>query len=139
MYLIDCSSKLIWLYALLRSAVVNIGPFILVRATSTGSIGQLHLDSSITLFKYRASNTIFNDSPFRRIITGFVNVFPVENCSLLTGAIMSYFFNTSSNFWILSLRCIGTLLILCFLKIAPFFIGRFNFTFVFPTSNFVVA
>ena len=133
MYLIDCSSKGIWLYALLRSAVVNIFPFILVRATSTGSIGQLHLYSSIKLFKYRASNTIFNDSPFRRINTGFVNVFPVDYCSLFTGAVMSYFFNTSSSFWILSLRCTGTLLILCFLKIASFFIGKFNFTFFFPT------
>ena len=123
----------------MRSAVVNIVPLIRVRATSTGSIGQLHLDSSIMLFKYCASNTKFNDSPFRRINYGFVNVFPVDNCSLLTGAIMSYFFNTSSNFWILSLRCIGTLLILCFLKIASFFIGRFNITFVFPPSNFVVA
>ena len=119
--------------------MLKIISFIRVRATSTGSIGQLHLDSSIMLFNYCASNTIFNDSPFCRIIYGFVNVFPVDNCSLLTGTIMSYFFNTSSNFWILSLRCIGTLLILCFLKIASFFIGRFNFTFVFQPSKFVVA
>ena len=138
-YRIDSSSSGIWLYALFRSAVVNIVPLILVRATSTGSIAQLHLDSSIMLFKYLASSTIFRDSPFRSIITGFVNVFPVDSCSLLTGAMMSYFFNISNSFCILSRRCIGTLLIRCFLKIASFFIGRFNFTFVLPTSNFVVA
>ena len=137
MYLNDCSSKRIWIYALLRSAVVNIVLFIRVKATSTDSNGQLHIVSSIMLLKYRASNTFFNDSPFHRIITGFVNVFPVDNCSLFTGAIMSYFFNTSSSFWIISLECIGTLLHLCFLKLASFYIGKF--TFVFPTSNFVFA
>ena len=96
----DSLSNGIWLYALalFRSAVVKIVPFIRVNATSTGSIGQLHFDSSIILFKYLASKTIFSDSPFRAMITGFVNVLPLENCSLLTDEIISYFFNTSSSF-----------------------------------------
>ena len=114
MYLIDCSSSGIWFYALFRSAVVNIVPFVLVITTSTVSISQLHFDSAITLFTYLASRTIFKDSPFRNMITGFVNVFPVDSCSLFTGAMMSYISKTSSIFWILSLRCIDTLLILCF-------------------------
>ena len=94
----DSISKGIWLFALIRSAVVKIVPFIRVNATSTGSIGQLHLDSSIILFKYLASKTIFSDSPFHRMITGFVNVLLVDNCSLLTGDTISYHFNTSSSF-----------------------------------------
>ena len=131
MSLIDCSSNGIWLYALLRSAVVNIFSFIGVSATSTSSMGQLHFDSSIMLFRYLASNNIFKDSPFRSIITGFVNVFPVDSCSLLTGAIMWYFFNTSKSFWILSLRCISTLHVLCFLNIASFFHRKVQFHFCF--------
>ena len=103
-YLIDSLSNGIWLYALFISAVVNFVSFILVNATSTGSMGQLHLDLSIILFRYRASKTIFNDSPFCKLITGFVKVLPVESCCLFTGDMMSYFFRTSINFCIRSLR-----------------------------------
>ena len=68
-YLIDLLSKGIWLDALFKYAVVNIVPFFLVHATFTGSIRQLHFDSSIVLFKYLAYKTIFKDSPFRKMIT----------------------------------------------------------------------
>ena len=138
-YLIDSSSNGIWLYALLRSAVVNIVHLFLLKLHQLVQIGQLHFDSSIMLFKYLASSTIFKDSPFRSIITGFVNVFPVDSCSLFYRCNYVIFLRTSNSFCIRSRRCIGTLLILCFLNIASFFIGKFNFTFVFPTSNFVVA
>ena len=137
-YLIDSLSRGIWLYALFKSAVVKIVPFILVSATSTGSIGQLHLYSFITLFRYLASETIFSDSPFRKKITGFFNVLPVESCSLFM-VIWGHFLRTSSSFGILSYRWIGTLLTRCFLRIASFFIWRLSFSFVLTTSNFVVA
>ena len=100
----DCSFSGIWLYALFRSAVVKIVPCILVNPTSTGSFGQLNFDSYIMLFRYLASNTIFKDSPFRNMITGLVNVLPVDNCSLFTGAMISYFFKTSSSFPVLNVN-----------------------------------
>ena len=122
------------------SAVVNIVPFILVDATSyTRSICQLYFDLSIIIFKYLASNKIFIDSPFRKMITGFVKLFPVDNCSLFTGAIISCFLRKSSSFCIRSQSFIGTLMIHIFLNIQSFFIGRFKLTFVFPASSLVVA
>ena len=41
-------------------------------------------DFSMLLFTYLASSTIFSDSPFLSMITGLVNVLPVDNCSLFT-------------------------------------------------------
>ena len=42
-----------------------------MRITWIGSIGQLHLDSSISELRYLASRTIFNDSPFAKMITDY--------------------------------------------------------------------
>ena len=72
----DCSSNGIWLYALFISAVAKYLPFIFVRITSKGSMGQLHFDSSISELRYLASRTIFSDSPLAKTITGLINVLP---------------------------------------------------------------
>ena len=71
---------------------------ILVNATSNGSIGQLLLDLSIILFKYLASRTIFKDSTFRKMMTEFVKMLPVDNCSVLMGEILSNRLRISSSF-----------------------------------------
>ena len=47
-----------------------------MRITWIGSMGQFNLDSSISELRYLASRTIFNDSPFAKMITGFMNVLP---------------------------------------------------------------
>ena len=47
-----------------------------VRIIWIGSIGQLHLDSSISALRYLAARTNFIDSPFAKMITGFMNVLP---------------------------------------------------------------
>ena len=72
------------------SAVVKFLPFIFVRTTWIGSIGQLHLDSSMSELIYPASRTIFSDSPFARIITGLIMVFLFGCSSLFTGDMISY-------------------------------------------------
>ena len=51
-------------------------------------MGQLHFDSSISELRYLASSTIFNDSPFARMITGLINVLPFGCSSLFTGDII---------------------------------------------------
>ena len=51
-------------------------------------MGQLHFVSSIIVFSWRASKTIFSDSPFLRIITGLIKVFPVVSESAFTGAMI---------------------------------------------------
>ena len=51
-------------------------PFIFVKITCIGSMGQLDFDSSISELRYLASRTIFSDSPFARMITGLMNVLP---------------------------------------------------------------
>ena len=71
-YLIDSLSRGIWLYALFKSGVMKIVPFVLVHATSTGSNDQLQFYSSIKLFRYLASISVFKDPPFIRAITGIV-------------------------------------------------------------------
>ena len=55
-----------------------------------GSIGQLHFDSSISELRYLASETIFSDSPFARMIRGLIKVLPFGCSSLFTGEIISY-------------------------------------------------
>ena len=62
-----------------------------------GSIGQLHFDSSISELRYLASKTIFSDSPFAKMITGFIKVLPFGCSSLFTGEIISYRSKMSSN------------------------------------------
>ena len=85
------------------SAVVKYLPFIFVEITWIGSVGTLHLDSSISELRYLASRTIFNDSPLARIITGLIKVF-LFGCSILfTGDIISYCSRMSSS--LLTLSC----------------------------------
>ena len=78
-------------------------PLIFVNITCIGSIGQLHLDSSISELRYLASRTIFSDSPFARTITGSINVLPFGFSSLLAGDIISYYSKIFSN--LLTLSC----------------------------------
>ena len=80
------------MYALFISAVVKYFPFVFVKITCIGSIGQLHFDSSISELRYLASKTIFNDSPFAKIITGLINVLLFGCSSLFTGEIILVFF-----------------------------------------------
>ena len=79
-------------------------PFIFVKITCMGSIGQLHFDSSIDQLRYLASKTIFSDSPFARMITGLIKVLPFGCSSLLTGEIISYCSKMSSNMFTLSCK-----------------------------------
>ena len=106
-----------------------------------GSIGQLHLDSSISDLRYLASRTIFSDSPLARMITGLIKVLPFGCSSLITGDIISYCSNNSSSLFLftLSCKCIGTLLALCVLKIVSGFKSKCRDELIFPTSNFDVA
>ena len=85
------------------SAVAKYFPLIFVKITCIGSIGQLHLDSSISELRYLASRIIFSDSPFARMITGLINVLPFGCSSLLTGDIISYCSKMISN--LLTLSC----------------------------------
>ena len=55
-------------------------------------------------FKYLASRTICNDSPFAKMITGFINVLPFGCSSLFTGEMISYCSSISSNLLILSCK-----------------------------------
>ena len=50
-------------------------------------------------FKYLATRTIFNDSPFAKMITGFINVLPFGCSSLFTGEMISYCSSVSS-YWL---------------------------------------
>ena len=77
-------------------------PFIFVKITCMGSIGQLNFDSSINELRYLASKTIFSDSPFARMITGLIKVLPFGCSSLFTGEIISYCSKMSSNLFTLS-------------------------------------
>ena len=79
-------------------------PFIFVKITCMGSIGQLHFDSSIDQLRYLASKTIFSDSPFARMITGLIKVLPFGCSSLFTGEIISYCSKMSSNMFTLSCK-----------------------------------
>ena len=72
-------------------------PFIFVKITCIGSIGQLHFDSSISELRYLASKTVFSDSPFARMITGLMKVFTFGCSSLFTVEIISYCSKMSSN------------------------------------------
>ena len=91
-----------------------------------GSIGQLHLDSSIRELRYLTSRTIFSDFLLARMITGLIKVLPFGCSSLFTGDIVSYCSKMSSSLITLSCKCIGILLVLCFLKIASGFKGKCN-------------
>ena len=121
------------------SAVVKYFPLIFVMITCIGSIGQLHLDSSISELRYLASRTIFSDSPFAKMITGMMNVLHFGCSFLFTGDIISYCSKLFNNLMTLSCKWIGTLLALCFLKTAPGFNGRCRGELTFPTLNFDVA
>ena len=55
-------------------------------------------------FKYIASRTIFNDSFFAMMITGFINVLTFGCSSLFTGEMVSYCTSISSNRLILSCK-----------------------------------
>ena len=87
-------------------------PFIFVKITWIGSIGQLHFDSSISELRYLASETFFNDSPFARMI----KVLPLACSSLFTGDIFLYCSKTLSNRFTLSCKCINTLIAFCFFE-----------------------
>ena len=82
--------------------VVKFLPFIFVKITCIDSIGQLHFDSSISELRYLASKTIFSDSPFARMITGLMKVFPCGCSSLFTGELISYCSKISRNLFTLS-------------------------------------
>ena len=79
-------------------------PFIFVRITCIGSMGQLHFDSSIIELRYLASKTIFRDSTFARMITGLMKVLPFGCRSVFTGDIISYCSKISSNLFTLSCK-----------------------------------
>ena len=102
-------------------------------------MGQLHLDSSISELRYLASRTIFSDSPLAKMITRLIKVLLFGCSSLFTGDIISYCSKMSSSLFTLPCKCIGTLLALCFLKIASGFKGKCNGEIIFPTSKFDVA
>ena len=68
-----------------------------MRIIRIGSIGQFHLDSSISELRYLASRTIFDDSPFAKMIKGLTNVLIFCCFSLFTGEMVSYFSKISSN------------------------------------------
>ena len=53
--------------------------------------------------RYLASRTLFNDSPFAKMITGFMNVLHLGRSSLFTGEKISYCSSISSN--LLTLSC----------------------------------
>ena len=57
---------------------------------SIGSIGQLHLDSSMSEMRYLSSRTIFNHSSFAKMVTGFMKVLPFGCFSLFTGELISF-------------------------------------------------
>ena len=102
-------------------------------------MGQLHLVSSISGLRYLVSRTNFSDSLLARMITGFIKLL-LYGCSFLfTGDIISFCSKLSSNLFTLSCRCIGTLLALCFSKIASDFKGRCSDELICPMSNFDVA
>ena len=84
--------------------MVKYFPFIFVKITCIGSMGQLHFDSSMSELRYLASRTIFNDSPLARMITGLINVLPFGCSSLFTGDIMLYCSKMSSNLFTLSCK-----------------------------------
>ena len=93
------------------SAVVKCFSLIFVKITCIGSIGQLHLDSSISELRYLASRTTLSDSPFAKIITGLINVLPFGCSSLFTGDIISYCSKMFNNMLI----CHVSELVLCLL------------------------
>ena len=74
-----------------------------MRIFCNGSIGQLHLDSSISELRYVESRTICNDSLFAKTITVFMKVLPFGCSCLFTGEMISYCSSISS-IW-LSLSC----------------------------------
>ena len=84
--------------------VVKYLPFIFVKITCMGSIGQLHFDSSISELRYLASKTIFNVSPFARMKTELIKVLPFGCYSLFSGEIISYCSKMSSNLFTLSCK-----------------------------------
>ena len=55
--------------------VVKYLPFIFVKITCIGSMGQLHFDSSFSELRYLASKTFFSESPFARMITGLMKYY----------------------------------------------------------------
>ena len=67
----------------------EVRPLMRVNVACIGSIGQLNFVSSIIVFNWQASWTIFSDSPFFSMITGLTNVFSVVRDSVFTGAILS--------------------------------------------------
>ena len=77
-------------------------PFIFVKITCMGSIGQFHFDSSISELRHIASKTIFSDSVFPRMITGLIKVLHFGCSSLFAGEIISYCSKMSSNLFTLS-------------------------------------
>ena len=90
------------------SAVVKYLPFIFVGITWNGSMGQLHLDSSIRKLRYLASRTIFSDSLLARMLTGLIKVLLFGCSSLFTGDIILYCSKMSSSVFTLSCKCIVT-------------------------------
>ena len=84
--------------------------------------------------RYLVSRTIFNNSPFAKMIKGFINVLPFGCTSLFTIEMSSYCSSMSSNRLTLSCKLIGTLFARCFLKTASGFKGKFCGEFTFSTS-----
>ena len=106
------------------SAVEKNSPLILVKISLTGSIGQLHLVSSIIEFKYLASSTILRVSPLFRIMTGLMKVLPSVRYFVLTGAIMSKYSRTCRSFSTVSFNWIGTFDARCLRNSSSSFRGR---------------
>ena len=64
--------------------------------------------------RYLTIRTIFDDSHFAKMITGFTNVFHSGCSSLFTWEMVSYCSNMSTNLLTMSCKFIGTLLARCF-------------------------
>ena len=93
-------------------------------------MGQLHFVSSIIVFSWQASKTIFSVSPFLRKITGLIKVFPLVSESVFSGATIAKCVKISSKCYTRSCNWRGMRVALCFLNTAVAFKGRFSFTLI---------
>ena len=122
-----------------NSKVILYCPFIFVSYTCIGSVGQMHFDSSIREYTYRASRTILNQSPLARKILGMMNMYSLGCCFFFTGEIISYCSRIFKSLTTFSCKCSGTIIARYSLKNASGSIGRCGGECFFPTSNLDVA
>ena len=73
-----------------------------------GSIGQLHLDSSISELRYLASRTTFSDSPLARMIT-------VQTILVVPLCLLEIYFHNVLEYQVVCLLSHVSVLVLCLL------------------------